>query len=45
MCSGLKKYQRLERAYGLSDLEVPDERHMNDLKEAMEAHGIKVKVG
>lgn len=40
---GLKKYERLERAYELEDMGVPDDEHMAAIKEVIESHGVLVK--
>jgi len=42
---GTQTYTRLGREYELTDVETPDDDHMQRLKEIVEACGVKVRIG
>ncbi len=42
---GVEKYKRLEKLYNLTDVSVPSEERMNELKIYFENKGIKVQIG
>jgi len=42
---GEKKYGRLGREYELTDVEVPEQQYMEEIKTEMEVNGLTVKIG
>jgi len=42
---GVKKYERLGRKYELTDVEIPEQEYMEEIKREMEVNGLSVKIG
>ena len=42
---GENKYQRLERKYSLTGLEIPGDEHMQNIKSMMDGYGLDIKIG
>lgn len=42
---GISKYDSLGKEYKLSHIEVPDRKHMEQIKSMLENHGLNVLIG